>query len=71
MLPLGIFSTIQGIAYLLALVSPGVTAQVGTIRQSTVILTVLFAIVFLNEKANLWRKIIAAVLVTIGVVLLN
>ncbi len=71
MLPLGVFSTIQGIAYLFALVSPGVTAQVGTIRQSTVILTVLFAIVFLNEKSNLLRKTSAAALVMIGVALLS
>jgi len=71
MLPLGIFSTIQAIAYLVALVTPGVTAQVGTIKQSTVILTVILAIVFLPEKNNLLRKIIAAVLVTVGVFLLR
>lgn len=71
MLPLGIFSTIQGIAYLLALATPGVTAQVGTIRQSTVIVTIILAIIFLNEKNNLLHKIIATVLVMIGVVLLR
>lgn len=71
MLPLAVFSTIQGIAYLLALVTPGVTAQVGTIRQASVITTVIFALIFLHEKNNLIRKTIATILVTFGVILLS
>ena len=71
MLPLVIFSTIQGVAYLLALTTPGVTAQVATIRQASVILTVVLSISFLGEKDNLLRKLGAAILVTIGVILLS
>lgn len=71
MLPLGLFSTIQGILYLQALTYVGYTAQIGTIRQSSVILTVLLAVIFLSERDNLYRKIIAAVLVTVGVFLLS
>lgn len=71
MLPLVLFSTIQGIAYLMALVTPGVTAQVGTIRQATVIVTVIFAMIFLSERNNLFLKLLAAILVTIGVMLLS
>lgn len=71
MLPLGIFSTAQGIMYLMALAYGGNTAQVGTIRQSSVIVTVLLAIIFLNERDNLGRKLIAAILVTFGVFLLS
>lgn len=71
MLPLGIFSTIQGIAYLLALANGGNASQVGTIRQATVIVTVILAVILLNEKDNLARKLVAAVLVTIGVILLG
>jgi uncharacterized membrane protein len=71
MLPLAVFSTVQGILYLLALAHGGNTAQVGTIRQASVIVTVLLAVVFLRERDNLWRKVAAAVLVTLGVVLLS
>lgn len=71
MLPLGILSTIQGNSYLLALVTPGVTAQVGTIRQISVITTVLFAVIFLGEKDNIIRKLVAAFSVVVGVILLR
>ena len=71
MLPLGIFSTTQGILYLTALTYVGHTAQIGTIRQSSVIVTVLLAVIFLNERNNLWRKLFAAGLVTLGVILLK
>lgn len=71
MIPLGIFSTIQGIAYLQALTTPGVTAQVSVIRDAAVIVTVLLAIIFLHERDNLFRKMIAAILVVCGIVLLN
>lgn len=71
MLPLGVVSTVQSIAYLLAFATPGVIAQVGTIRQAAVIVTVLLAVLFLGEKNNLLKKIIAAILVTIGVILLS
>lgn len=71
MLPLGVFSTVQGLAYLLALANGGDASQVGTIRQASVIITVILAVIFLNEKDNLVRKIIAAILVTFGVILLS
>jgi drug/metabolite transporter (DMT)-like permease len=71
MLPLAVFSATQGVLYLLALTYGGNTAQVGTIRQASVILTVLLAIIFLNERGKLWHKLIAAALVTAGVLLLS
>lgn len=71
MLPLVFFSTIQGITYLLALVTPGVTAQSGVMRQSTVIVTVILAVLFLGERKAILRKIIAGILVTFGVILLS
>jgi uncharacterized membrane protein len=55
----------------LALTYGGNTAQVGTIRQASVIVTVLLAVMFLRERGNLGRKLIAAVLVTAGVFLLS
>lgn len=71
MLPLGLFATFQGLAYMLALASGGNTSQVGTIRQASVIVTVILAVIFLKERDYLIRKLIAAVLVTIGVILLS
>ena len=71
MLPLIIFSTAQGLLYLTALTYEGHTTQIGTIRQTSTIVTVLLAIIFLKERDNLWRKLLAAVLVTLGVFLVH
>jgi drug/metabolite transporter (DMT)-like permease len=71
MLPLAVFSASQGILYLLALTYGGNTAQVGTIRQTSVIVTVLLAIIFLKERRDLGRKLLAAAIVTVGVFLLR
>lgn len=71
MVPLAVFSATQGVLYLFALTYGGNTAQVGTIRQSSIILNVLLAIIFLNERGKIWHKLVAAVLVTAGVFLLR
>lgn len=71
MLPLTVCSASQGILYLLALTYGGSAAQVGTIRQATVIITVLLAIIFLKERRDLGRKLLAATIVTVGVFLLR
>ncbi len=71
MLPLVVCSATQGVLYLLALTYGGNTAQVGTIRQASVIVTVLLAVIFLKERGDLGRKLAAAVLVTAGVILLS
>ncbi len=71
MVPLAVFSATQGILYLLALTYGGNTAQVGTIRQASVIVTVLLAVILLNERGKLWQKFVAAILVTAGVFLLS
>lgn len=71
MLPLAVFSASQGVLYLLALSYGGNTAQVGTIRQASVIVTVLLAVIFLKERNDLARKFVAAILVTVGVILLS
>lgn len=71
MLPLGLFSTAQAITYLYSLTTVGNTSQIAAIRQSQVIVTVLLAVLFLQEKDNLVRKLATAILVTIGVILLS
>lgn len=71
MLPVAVFSVSQGMLYLLAFTYGENTAEIGTIRQASVIVTVLFAVLFLGERDNLWKKCIAAILVTIGVFFLS
>jgi bacterial/archaeal transporter family protein len=71
MLPLGFFTSIQAIAYYLALGSGGNASQIGPILQAQVIVTVLLAIIFLKERDFIYRKIIASILVTIGVLLIR
>jgi drug/metabolite transporter (DMT)-like permease len=68
---LGVFATIQGLAYMFALANDGNASRVGTIRQAAVIVTVLLAIIFLKEKDHMLRKLSAAAMVTVGVILLS
>lgn len=70
MLPLGILSAAQAILYYLAL-SKGHASQIAPINQSQVILTVLLAAIILGERDHLSRKIIAALCVMVGVLLLR
>lgn len=70
MLPLGIFSSIQAIAYYYAL-TKGPSSQIAPINQAQVIVTVLLAAILLKERDHLFRKLIAAALVTVGVILLK
>ena len=71
MMPLAMFSASQGVLYLLALSYGGNTAQVGTIRQASAIVTIMLAVMFLNERGKLLQKLVAAVLTTGGVFLLR
>lgn len=71
MLPLGFFTSIQAIAYYLALGQGANASQVGPILQAQVIVTVLLAALLLKERDFFLRKIIAALLVSIGVILMR
>ncbi len=70
MLPLSAFSSAQAIAYYFAL-AKGPASQIAPIGQAQVIITILLAVIILKERDNLLRKVIAAVLVMIGVILLR
>jgi uncharacterized membrane protein len=70
MLPVGILSSSQAMAYYSAL-SSGQASQIASINQSQVIVTILLAVILLKERSNLLLKLIAAVLTTIGVILLK
>lgn len=71
MLPLGLFSAVQANALYLAFASGGNASQIGPIIQAQVIVTVLLAVIFLNERDHIFRKLLAAALVTLGVILLT
>ncbi len=49
----------------------GTAGQVSAINQASVVLTVLLAALFLGEKGDLWRKLLAAIGVVLGVMLLR
>lgn len=68
---LGIFYSVGLIASYSAYKSGGNASQIVPIGQSVVIVTVILAALFLGERENLLKKFIAAVLVSIGVLLLR
>lgn len=70
MVPMSFFTAGQAIAYYFAL-AKGPASQIAPIGQSQVILTIILAAIILKEKDNLLRKILAGILVTIGVILLK
>lgn len=65
------FYGIQAITYYLALSHGAGISQMNPISKSEIILVVLFAAIFLGEREHMKKKIISAVLVTIGVLLLT
>lgn len=72
-LNLGIFSFlygIQAVTYYLALQTGALASQISIIFKSEIILTIILATIFLKERKNLIIKIIAAILVTVGVIFL-
>lgn len=70
LVPLALLSSSQAYAYLFA-VQRGPLLQIAPINQTQVIVTVLFAAVLLGERDNLIKKLIAALLVVVGVYLLR
>lgn len=65
-----VFYGIQAITYYAAIESGALASQMAVIYKSEIFITVIFAAIFLNERSNLTRKIIATILATIGVYLL-
>ncbi len=62
---------IQALSYYLAFQNGAPMSQLTPLSKSSIILTVILAIIFLKEKSNLKKKIVATVLVTIGAILLG
>lgn len=66
-----IFSSIQAITYYLALQNGAPVSQLSPLIKSSIVLTVVLAAIFLKERSNIYRKIIAAFIVTVGAILLG
>ncbi len=49
----------------------GESSQIATITQSSVILTIIFSMIFLGERTNIARKLVAGIIVVIGVILVQ
>jgi uncharacterized membrane protein len=63
--------TIQAISYYLAFQNGAPMSRLTPLSKSSIILTVILAVIFLRERSNLPKKIVAAALVTIGAILLG
>lgn len=66
----GICYSISIIAIYNAFTSGGNASQIGPLAQTTVLFSVLFAYIFLNERDHPWKKLIGSLLVISGAVLL-
>lgn len=71
MLFLSIAHSISAITFYFAYKYGGTASQLSPISQSSIIVTTILAVLFLKERQNLIEKIIAAILVSIGVILLK
>lgn len=68
---LTIFYSVGAIFFVFAILNGAQVSQLGVIANSSVILTVVLATIFLGERDHLLRKVICSILVTIGVLLLR
>jgi len=68
---MSIFYSASAITIYLAYQKGGAASQLAPIGQSVVILTVLLAAIFLGERENLGKKLVAATMTTVGILLLR
>lgn len=66
-----LFSFIQAITYYLAYQRGAPVSQLSPLTKSSVVLTVIMGAIFLNERKDLLKKVIASIVVTLGVILLG
>lgn len=66
---LGVLFSISAVTLLTAYQS-GKATLIAPLQQTSIILTILLAIIFLNERSRLWHKAIAAVVCFLGVLLI-
>lgn len=65
----GILYSISAISFYIALENGALVGALSTVTKSSIIMTVLLSSIFLNERKNINKKIIGAILTTIGVIL--
>lgn len=70
-LVIAFLSSIQALAYNLAYEFDAPVSKLSVISKSSIILTVVLAALFLKEKSGFNKKILASILVTLGVILLG
>jgi uncharacterized membrane protein len=63
--------SIQAITFYLALQNGAPISQLSPLSRASIVLTVILGVIFLKEKSNLGKKFIAAIMVTIGAILLG
>lgn len=66
-----LFYSIQAIAYYVSFESGGYISQITPISKSSIILTVILAVIFLNERKNLFLKLLSTGFVVVGVLLIK
>ena len=71
MLVFAFFFIIQAYTYYFAYIAGGPISHVAIISRFYIVLTAILAIVFLGERENMKKKIVASILATIGVILLG
>lgn len=57
------------ITFYMALAKGALLSQVSVISKTNIVLTVILAAIFIKERDHLWRKVIAAVICMVGVIL--
>ncbi len=63
--------SIQAITFYVSLSLGALVSQISSISRASIVLTVILATIYLKEKKHIGRKIIAAILTTIGVLLVT
>ena len=53
----------------MALAKGAMLSQVSVISKTNIILTVILAAIFIRERDHLWRKVVAALICMVGVIL--
>jgi len=71
MLLLTFFYSIQAIAYYVAIEHGAPISKLSPVIRVSIILTVVLAAIFLKERSHIWKKILAAVVVTVGAILIG
>lgn len=66
-----LFYALGAITFYIALSSGATVSQLSPISRASIIVTVILGAIFLRERKDLGRKIVSAILVSIGVILLG